>query len=168
MPILVVREFNLTALHSGLALSVAAGVAALTAFQAGWVSRLVSEEIRVLAGFVLSGVSYILAALAGNYPFVLVCMAVWGLGFGTLMATLNAAAAGLVSNELRAGVLSIFTLLIYLGQTVSPPFFALFVTEQAVGGVFIAGSAIALIRLLFTVYVAIRARRKTETCSGSE
>ncbi|MBS0013551.1 MAG: hypothetical protein KFF46_06220, partial [Desulfobacterales bacterium] len=64
-------------------------------------------------------------------------------------------AAGLVATELRAGVLSVFTLLIYLGQTVSPPFLALFVTDTAVRGAFFAGSAISLIPLLFAVYMRI-------------
>lgn len=156
MPILVVQQLGLTTLHSGLAISTAAGVAALTASQSGWTSRHFSEEIRVLWGFACCGLSHLLVALAGNYPFILFCMAVWGLGFGVLMSTLNTAAAGLVSTELRAGVLSIFTLLIYLGQTVSPPFFALFVKGGTVSGAFWAGSAISLIPLLFTVYVASR------------
>ncbi|MFP3983398.1 MAG: MFS transporter [Desulfurivibrionaceae bacterium] len=156
MPILVVRELGLTTLHSGLAISTAAGVAALTASQAGWTSRHFSEEIRILWGFVCCGLSHLLVALAANYLFILLCMGVWGLGFGILMFTLNTAAAGLVSTELRAGVLSIFTLLIYLGQTISPPFFALFVKGGNVSGAFWAGGVISLIPLLFTVYVATR------------
>lgn len=158
MPILVVRQFGLTTLHSGLAISTGAGVAALAASQAGRLSRLFSEEIRVLLAFSCCGLSHFLVDMAGSYPFVLASMAVWGLGFGLLMPALNAAAAGLVSSELRAGVLSIFTLLIYLGQTVSPPFFALFVKGRDVSGAFFAGGLIALIPLLFTVYVTIRSK----------
>lgn len=70
--------------------------------------------------------------MAGSYPFVLASMAVW--------------------------VLSIFTLLIYLGQTVSPPFFALFVKGRDVSGAFFTGGLIALIPLLFMVYVTIRSK----------
>lgn len=159
MPILVVNQFGLTTLHSGLAISVAAGVSALTASQAGRLSLVFSEEIRVLCGFTCCGLSHLLAGFAGTYPFLLFFMAVWGLGFGVLMPTLNTAAAGLVSTELRAGVLSIFTLLIYLGQTVSPPFFALFVRDSAVRGAFFAGSTISVLPLLFTVYMGMRRLR---------
>ncbi len=160
MPILVVQQFGLSTFHSGLAISVAAGVSALMATQAGPISARFSERLRVLWGFVCCGGSHLLVGTAGSYPLVLGGMALWGLGFGVLMPALNAAAAGLVSSELRAGVLSVFTLLIYLGQTVSPPFFALFVKESAVRGAFFAAGGTALIPLLFTVYVAIRQWRK--------
>ncbi|MCF8111687.1 MAG: MFS transporter [Desulfobacteraceae bacterium] len=153
MPILVVRQFGLTTLHSGLAISAAAGISALVASQAGKISRRFPEELRVLWGFACCGASHLFTGFAGSYIFVLVFMGIWGLGFGVLMPTLNSAAAGLVSTELRAGVLSIFTLLIYLGQTVSPPFFALFIREEAVRGAFFAGSVVSLIPLMFALYM---------------
>ncbi|MFW5937030.1 MAG: MFS transporter, partial [Desulfosalsimonas sp.] len=153
MPILVVEQFDLTTLHSGLAISAAAGVSGMVASQAGRLSGKFPEEIRVLWGFACCGASHLLSGFAPSYPVLLVFMGIWGLGFGVLMPTLNSAAAGLVSTELRAGVLSVFTLLIYLGQTVSPPFFALFVHDSVVRGAFFAGSALALIPLLYTVYI---------------
>lgn len=156
MPILVVQQFKLTTLHAGLAISAAAGISALTASQSGRLSRAVSEEGRVFFGFIGCGLSHLLVGFAGSYAVLLLFIAVWGLGFGTLMPTLNTAAAGLVSTELRAGVLSVFTLLIYLGQTVSPPFFALFIKASAVRTAFFAGSAVSLLPLLFTVYIVIR------------
>ncbi|MGM0786778.1 MAG: MFS transporter [Thermodesulfobacteriota bacterium] len=153
MPILVVRQFGFTTLHSGLAISAAAGSSALVAFQAGRISRRFPEEVRVIWGFACCGASHLLTGFAGSYPLLLVFMCVWGLGFGVLMPTLNSAVTGLVSTELRAGVLSIFTLLIYLGQTVSPPLFSLFVEDTAVRGAFFAGSVIALIPFLFALYM---------------
>lgn len=165
MPILIVEEFGLTTLHSGLAISVAAGVSAFTASQGGRLGRLLVEENRILGGFIACGVSHLLTGLAGGYPFLLAAMAIWGLGFGTIMPTLNAAAAGLVSTELRAGVLSVFTLLIYLGQTVSPPFFALFIRGTAVRPAFFAASALSLLPLAFTVWMYFRARRRSAPLS---
>ncbi len=152
MPILVVRQFGLTTAHSGFAITVAAGISALVASQAGALSSRFPEEARVLWGFSCCGASHLLTGFAPNYPFLLLFMGIWGLGFGVLMPTLNAAAAGLVSSELRAGVLSVFTLLIYLGQTLSPPFFALFVSEAAVRGAFFAGAALSLVPLLFAAW----------------
>ncbi len=156
MPIMVVNQFGLTTFHAGLAVSAAAGVSALIAPHAGRLSGVFPEEVRVLWGFMCCGLSHLMAAFAGGYPALLVFMGVWGLGFGVLMPTLNSAAAGLVSTELRAGVLSIFTLLIYLGQTVSPPFFALFVEGSSVKGAFFAGSAASLPPLAFTLYIGAR------------
>ncbi len=156
MPILVVRQFGLTTAHSGFGISVAAGISALVATQAGALSSRFPEEVRVLWGFACCGASHLLTGFAPNYTVLLLFMGIWGLGFGVLMPTLNAAAAGLVSSELRAGVLSVFTLLIYLGQTLSPPFFALFVSEAAVRSAFFAGAAVSIVPLLFAAWMGAR------------
>jgi MFS family permease len=114
------------------------------------------EEKLIFAGLAGCGLALFLMGLSQSYMSLLSVMLLWGLGFGTLMPALNAAAAGLVSSELRAGFLSVFTLLIYLGQTVSPPFFALFIGRESVDGAFFAGGATALIPLLATFYLLLR------------
>ena len=158
MPILVVKQFGLTTLHSGLAISAAAGTAAAVASRAGRISGFLSEEMRILAGFVFCGASHLLVGFSHSYTPVMLCMGIWGLGFGVLMPTLNSAAAGLVSTELRAGVLSVFTMLIYLGQTLSPLFFALFVKDHSVANAFFAAAAVCVVPLVVTVYMAVRTR----------
>ncbi|MFO7761381.1 MAG: MFS transporter [Thermodesulfobacteriota bacterium] len=158
MPMLVVKQFNMTTLYSGLAITAAAGISALTASQAGRLSD-ISEVIRIMWGFFCCGLSLLLVGLCGSYPLLLLFMGVWGLGFGVMMPTLNSAAAGLVSAELRAGVLSVFTLLMYLGQTVSPPFFALFVEGMDIRGAFFAGGALSLVPMFFTLYMGLRVNR---------
>lgn len=163
LPLLVVRQLGLTTFHAGFAISAAGGLAALTASQTGRAARHVSEGIRVLWGLICCGLSHVLVAIGGGYLWILACMVVWGLGFGVLMATLNAAAAGLVTSELRAGVLSVFTLLTYLGQSVSPPFFSLFTRDATVSGPFLAGAAISLFPLPLTVAVLIRGPRPSNT-----
>jgi len=155
MPIHVVRGFSLTTGHAGLAISVAAGTVGLTATQAGRLRMVLREETIVFAGLAGCGLALFLMGLTGSYAALLPVMLVWGLGFGTLMPVLNAAVAGLVSSELRAGFLSVFTLLIYLGQTVSPPLFALFINEEGVRGAFFAGGAAALLPLLLTLAVIL-------------
>lgn len=165
MPLYVVRGLSLTTGHAGLAMSVGAGVVALTASQAARLRGLFSEGKLVFAGLAACGLALLGIGLSGSYASLLAVMLLWGLGFGTLMPALNAAAAGLASAELRAGVLSVFTLLIYLGQTLSPPFFALFIGEESVRGAFFAGGASALLPLLATLAVFLKGAG-TEDSSG--
>jgi len=51
MRILVVAEFKLTTLQSGLAISMGAGISALTASQSGRLAGKLSEEARVFFDF---------------------------------------------------------------------------------------------------------------------
>ena len=156
MPIHVVRGFSLTTGHAGLAMSVGAGVVSLSASQAARLRNLFSEGKLVFAGLAACGLALFCIGLSWSYTSLLAIMLLWGLGFGTFMPALNAAAAGLASAELRAGVLSVFTLLLYLGQTLSPPFFALFIGEETVRGAFFAGGAASLLPLLVTLAVMLK------------
>ncbi|ACV69638.1 MFS transporter [Desulfohalobium retbaense] len=156
MPLFVVNELGHSTLHAGLALSVGAGVNSLVATQAGRLRRRFSEETLVLTGFLCAGIALLALGLSPTYGTMLLCFVLWGLGFGALMPTLNAAAAGLVSAELRGGVLSLFTLLIYLGQTVSPLFFALFLKNGTVHHTFFIASGLTLLPLSLTLLVRSR------------
>lgn len=158
MPIFVVEELSLTTLHAGLALSVAAGINSITATQAGRLRKFFSEESLIFFGFTSCGLALLLVGLAPNYWLMLFCFVIWGVGFGSVMPTLNASAAGLVPANLRGGLLSVFTLLIYLGQTVSPLFFALFVKKDSVHDTFFVGSALTLLPLILTLYIIIHNR----------
>ncbi|MCF8029968.1 MAG: MFS transporter [Desulfohalobiaceae bacterium] len=162
MPIYVVRELSLTTAHAGLALSVGSGVVAIISTQAGRLRKSFREEKLIFAGLAGCGLALLLMGLSQSYIGLLSVMLIWGLGFGTLMPALNAAAAGLVSSELRAGFLSVFTLLIYLGQTVSPPFFALFIGRESVEGAFFAGGTTALLPLLVTLVLLLRKSTGTD------
>jgi len=84
MPILVVNHYGLTTMYSGLAISTAAGAAALVASQAGRLYQFLSEQNRVLAAFCCCGLSHFMVAMSGSYLMVLASLVVWGLGFGIL------------------------------------------------------------------------------------
>lgn len=156
MPIFVVGDLGLTAMHAGLALSVGSGTASLTATRAGMLRKRFPEEGLIFSGFLVCAIALLLIGTAPGYWLMLAFFVLWGVGYGTIMPVLNASAAGLVSAELRGGVLSIFTMLIYLGQTLSPPFFALFVTETGVHRTFLAAAALALLPIGFTLFIGFK------------
>ncbi len=86
---------------------------------------------------------------------------IWGIGFSLLMPTITTVATEKAPNELRAGVMSVFSMMIYLGQTVSPPMFALILGGFDLSAVFLAASIITLLPIIYTIFQYFIDKRKT-------
>lgn len=151
MPILVVKKFDLTTMHAGLAITCAAGTAALISSQAGRLMALFSEYRLVLVGFALCGAALVLLTVPDSFGLLLLCFVVWGGGFGLIMPTLNTCAASLAGSHFRAGVVAVFTTMIYLGQTVSPPLFGFVLGQTSLDAVFYLAGSLALLPISFTL-----------------
>lgn len=167
MPILVVREFEQTTMHAGLAITFAAGTAALISSQTGRFMSLFSEYWLVLVGFGLCGSALVLLTLPESFGMLLLCFVLWGSGFGLLMPTLNTCATGLATSHFRAGVVSVFTTMIYLGQTVSPPLFGFILGRSDLDTVFYLAGSLALLPICFTLaeYAVHKGRKQVDSHS---
>jgi len=151
LPILIVKQMGLSTFHAGLAISFGAGTAAIVSTQSGRIMRNLSEYLTITLGFVFCSLALSLIPFAANYPVILSIMIIWGSGFGLLMPTLNTCVTGLASSHLRAGVVSIFTTVLYLGQTVSPPFFGYILSRSDLETVFRVSGLIALLPIGFAL-----------------
>jgi len=151
MPILIVKHFKLTTLYAGLAISCGAGTAAVVSTQSGRIMRNLSEYLTITVGFLFASLALSLIAIAPSYPAVLCIMVIWGSGFGMLMPTLNTCVTGLASSHLRAGLVSIFTTMLYLGQTVSPLLFGYILSKSDLQTVFRVSGLLALLPVCFAL-----------------
>jgi len=150
-PILIVRELGLSTMYSGLTLSIGSAVAAVTATQAGRFFYRFKNHQLVIAGFLLCGIALLLISFVTSFIFLIPCIIIWGMGFGTVFPALNTIVTELVSSQLRAGVVSGFTTMTYIGQTVSPPLFGFVLSQSNLQVVFVAGSLLTLLPLAFTL-----------------
>ncbi|HKL37868.1 MAG TPA: MFS transporter [Bacteroidales bacterium] len=151
VPILIVRELGLSTMYSGLTLSIGSAVAAVTATQAGRFFYRFKNHQLVIAGFLLCGIALLLISFVTSFIFLIPCIIIWGMGFGTVFPALNTIVTELVSSQLRAGVVSGFTTMTYIGQTISPPLFGFILSQSNLQAVFVAGSLLALLPLAFTL-----------------
>jgi MFS family permease len=161
MPILLVRQLGLSTFHAGLAMTFAAGTAALASSQAGAIRRRLSEYAVIGAGFLCCGTALAGLTVSQGYPALLGCMVLWGAGFGLLMPALNTCAAGLAPAKLRAGVVSVFTTMIYLGQTLSPLVFGYLLARTDLDTLFVVAGGLAALPLAFTLAESASARGAT-------
>lgn len=160
MPLVVVQRLGLGTLHSGLALSVGAGTAAIVSSQAGWLLGRYSEYTIVALGFSLCCLALASVPLPTVFPPLLGSLVVWGAGFGLITPALNTCAAGIAPTAYRGSVVSVFTITIYLGQTVSPPLFGFILATADMDRVFLIASALGIVPLLITLFGGLQNYRK--------
>jgi len=151
VPICIVNKLKLSTIYTGLTLSVGSGVAAITATQAGRLYYRFLNHQLVIMGFALCGLALLMISFTESYFFLIPSIIVWGMGFGTVFPALNTIVTQLVSSQLRAGVVSGFTTMTYIGQTVSPPLFGMVLSYSSLEYVFIAGSILSLIPIALTL-----------------
>jgi len=150
-PILIVKQLGLSTMYTGLTLSIGSAVAAITATQAGRFFYRFKNHQLVITGFLLCGFALLLISFATSFLFLIPCIIIWGMGFGTVFPALNTIVTELVSSQLRAGVVSGFTTMTYIGQTLSPPLFGFVLSHSSLQIVFILGSILALLPVIFTI-----------------
>ena len=151
VPILIVRKLELSTMYSGLTLSIGSAVVAITATQAGRFFYRFKNHQLVIVGFLLCGTALLLISFVTSFIFLIPCIIIWGMGFGTVFPALNTIVTELVSSQLRAGVVSGFTTMTYIGQTLSPPLFGFVLGHSNLQMVFITGSLLSLLPLAFTL-----------------
>ncbi|MGM0497746.1 MAG: MFS transporter, partial [Bacteroidota bacterium] len=150
-PILIVEELELSTTYTGLMLSVGSAIAAITASQSGKLFYRFKIYKIITIGFLFCGSGLFLISLALNFIFLLACVIVWGIGFGLVFPALNTVVTQLVSSHLRAGIVSGFTIMTYIGQTASPPLFGTILGQSNLQTVFLTAGLLTLIPITFTL-----------------
>lgn len=152
-PILIVEELKLSTMYTGLMLSVGSATAAITASQSGKLFYRFKNYKLITAGFIFCGIGLMLVSLALNFVYLLGCIIIWGIGFGIVFPALNTIVTQLVSSHLRAGIVSGFTTMTYIGQTISPPLFGLILANSSLEGVFQTAAILTLAPIAFTLFM---------------
>lgn len=151
MPALITDKLGLSTLYAGLAITVAAGTSGLFSPHTGKLKGIIKTHYLVMAGFGLAGLSLLLISLSGNLIQVLLSLVLWGSGFALIMPTITTSATEQAPIHLRAGVMAVFTMMIYLGQTLSPPFFGFILKHAQLNIVFFSGAVIALLPVSYAI-----------------
>ncbi|NIQ04813.1 MAG: MFS transporter [Candidatus Korarchaeota archaeon] len=148
LPLLLTEALSLSTFYAGLANSVFSGISAVVASQSGQLNDIFSSRLLVVTGFTSCGVSLILLPLGRTYIVILLFLIFWGVGFGIITPTISTLATELAPKRLRAGVVSGFSSMTYIGQTVSPPLFGLVLRYTNLQFVFTVAGCLAFIPML--------------------
>ena len=125
VPLLVASRYTLDATEIGLLITTALLVTALISLLNGRLTRILSTATLLSLGFIGYGLGLAGAGLATSPVLIAAALVVFGVDHGLVFPTLTTAISGLAGSQYRAGVMSIRTSMLMLGQAVSPWLFTL-------------------------------------------
>lgn len=152
-PIMVVDELGLSTMYTGLMLSVGSAMAAVTASQSGKLFYRFKNYKIIAIGFLFCGTGLLLISFALSFLYLLGSIIIWAVGFGLVFPALNTIVTQLVSSNLRAGIVSGFTTMTYIGQTLSPPLFGFILSNSSLEIVFKSAAILSLAPIIFTLFM---------------
>lgn len=120
VPLLLSDVYGLTSGQIGLVLAMVSLASAVVSAQYGRIADWRTAPELVTLGFVAYGASLVGVWLATSPVGIGAALLAFGVGFGVVMPSIDSALIGLVSGQLRAGVMGLRTSVLRLGQTLGP------------------------------------------------
>lgn len=120
IPLVLGDSYGLSSSRIGIVLATLSIASAACNTQYGRISTRVGPVALIAVGFLLYGGSLLGLATQPSLVFVVVCLLAFGTGVGLITPSLDSTIVGLVPEELRAGLMSVRTSMLRLGQTIGP------------------------------------------------
>lgn len=133
LPLVLSDAYGLPASRIGVLLSMVSVASASVSSQYGRMSQWLPATQLIALGFVSYGLGLVGVWLAPSPVAIGGALLVFGIGFGLVMPSLDTTLVGLVSGQLRAGMMGVRTSMLRLGQTLGPIAFTM-TAEQAFRG----------------------------------
>lgn len=120
IPLVLGDSYGLSSSRIGIVLATLSVASAACNTQYGRISTRVGPVVLIAVGFLLYGGSLLGLATQPSLALVVVCLLAFGTGVGLITPSLDSTIVGLVPEELRAGLMSVRTSMLRLGQTIGP------------------------------------------------
>jgi ACDE family multidrug resistance protein len=120
VPLVLGDSYGLSSGRIGIVLATLSVASAACNTQYGRISTRVGPVVLIAVGFLLYGGSLLGLATQPSLALVVVCLLAFGTGVGLITPSLDSTIVGLVPEELRAGLMSVRTSMLRLGQTIGP------------------------------------------------
>ncbi|MGI9603700.1 MAG: MFS transporter [Acidimicrobiales bacterium] len=145
MAIHLENEFGLGPSERGLVYAVPAVVSTLAALSLGRLRRHVGASTLVPAGVALFGVAFLLIGVTGSLVVLVVGVAVYGVGEGISIPTLQDLAAGQSEPTLRGAIVAIWTGCARTGQVAGPLLAGVGIDQLGTGDTFLVAAVGAVL-----------------------
>jgi MFS family permease len=125
VPLLLDSRFGFGTGQIGLLITAGLLVTAVVSFTNGLLAAYLSNSTLIACGFVSYGLGMVLAGVSSSGAMVAGALVVFGLGHGLSFPAVATGIAGLTGTHFRAGVMSIRTSMLMVGQALGPWLFPL-------------------------------------------
>ena len=155
LPFYLASSFAASGTVTGLAVATSTLFGALSSAFYGRISGRLSYVGILSTAFVLMSVGYVLIGLANSLEFVVVGLAISGLGLGLILPNLNRWTAESVGNAVRGRAISGITMATFLGQFLSPLITQPIANATSLAVMYLVlGGALLVLALLFFAFRA--------------
>jgi MFS family permease len=136
--------FGLSEFWAGLFLAIQGITSGTAATQAKRISERFSRPTILGTGFVLMSIGLGIIFFSVALRQLIIGLLVFGSGFGSVQPQLNTWITEQVSHERRGGLVAVFNMLKYVGQTTAPLLFGFLLALVLVKGIFLCAAAIGI------------------------
>jgi len=151
-PFLVKLSFDGSPVTIGLLMSTMSLTTAITSSRLGWLSHRFSSKALLIVGFVFYGLALLAIPFVHSVWFLTIPAVIYGLGHGVNIPSILTLMSSFAPLEHRAAFMSMNSMVLRTGQTVGPPLIGLFFAMGGTDAAFFAGSALALLTILITLF----------------
>ncbi len=148
LPFLMEGSFAAPPFVIGLMMSGMSLTTALVSSQLGRLARAYTEKAILRIAFAFYALALLLFPLVPRLDLLIVPVILFGIGHGLNVPSIQALIAGMAPMEQRAAFMSLSGMALRLGQTAGPLLMGMVLGFSGVGGVFIAGAALAVAMLV--------------------
>jgi len=145
IPILVSgNAYNLSEFWAGLFLAIQGITAGIASFQARRFSSTFQRPHILTAGFAVMSASLLVIFLSQYLWHIIAALLLFGFGFGTVQPQLNTWITEQVTGTQRGGLVSLFNMMKYIGQTAAPLLFGAVLAGASIKIIYITAFAIGI------------------------
>jgi MFS family permease len=153
VPFILKDNYGFDPRQAGLALGFQGLAMAIMASRAKKITKRYGKQLVVRIGFIITGIALAGTALANSLILNLLFIFMFGIGFGMVQPSLNTLITQVAPPKMMGGVVSIYNIMKYVGQTAAPLVLALLLFKFSLPVVFASSSIIAFVAAI-TIYAA--------------
>jgi MFS family permease len=172
LPILLENKFGISAGYRGLILTASGATSTVVALNLGRLRPRFGAGRLLIGATVLFVVGFLLAGLAGTVVLVAIGVAIYGLGEGASIPTMQDMIAGAGPDESRGAVVAVWVSAVRLGQAIGPLIAGLGIAHLGEGQTFVAAGILTAVIGVVLTFTPLRdvergeARRATRKLSA--
>lgn len=156
LPILLENDFGLSAGYRGLLLTASGAASTVAALNLGRLRRRFGAGRLIIGSTAFFAAGFLLAGLAGVVVIVALGAAVYGLGEGASIPTLQDLVAGAGPDESRGAVVAVWVSAVRLGQAVGPLIAGFCLAHLGEGETFVAAGVVTALMGVALAFSPIR------------
>lgn len=152
-PLLLSNKFGSGSLQIGLVMSTMSFTTALVSSQLGRLRKIFSAWIILVFSIICYFTALLLLAFSINWTLIFSSVIIFGLAHGVMIPNMQTMLVGFASIKVRAGFMSINSMVLRIGQTLGPLLIGFFYNIGGLKFAFLSGSAVAVAMILITIFM---------------